>query len=62
MVVHGHFIALLGLALAFDRKGDIDLEVLGGNDGDGSGRQEGEEKHGLHFDGYTQRGESMFEA
>lgn len=48
-VVHGQLIALLGLALALDRVGDIDLEVLlGGDDANGARGQGGEEQGCLH--------------
>lgn len=47
-VVHGQLIALLGLALALDGVGDIDLEVLGGDDANGARGQGGEKQGCLH--------------
>lgn len=47
-VVHGQLIALLGLALALDGVGDIDLEFLGGDDANGARGQGGEKQGCLH--------------
>lgn len=46
--MHGQLIALLGLALALDGVGDIDLEVLGGDDTNGARGQGGEKQGCLH--------------
>lgn len=46
--MHGQLIALLGLALALDGVGDIDLEVLGGEDTNGARGQGGEKQGCLH--------------
>lgn len=46
--MHGQCVALLGLALALDGVGDLDLEVLGGDDANGARGQGGEDQGCLH--------------
>lgn len=46
--MHGQCVALLGLALALDGVGDLDLEVLGGDNANGARGQGGEDQGCLH--------------
>lgn len=49
--MHTDLVALDRLALALDREGDVNLEVVGGHDANGGrGGQEGEGQETAHFE------------
>lgn len=48
--MHRDLVAALGLALALDGEGHVDLELLGTENAHGRGGEEGEHENRLHLD------------